>query len=83
MAQMLVKDLVEILLKVDQNLPVHKHHGGGEFKPIDIDYAGHWVGYGELMQSKNDPSYFASTKDSIWKKVRKQFRAPFKAVVFW
>lgn len=83
MAQMLVKDLVEILLKVDQNLPVHKRGSAGDFPPVDIEYAGHWLGYGELMQSKNDPSYFGSAKDSTWKKVRKQFRAPFKAVVFW
>lgn len=83
MAQMLVKDLIEILQKADPNLPIHRHKGGGEFAPVDIDYAGYWLGYETLMVSKNDPSYVARKSDPIWKRVRRQFSKPFKAVVFW
>lgn len=83
MSQMRVKDLVEILLKVDQELPLHKRGAAGDFAPVDSEYVGYWLNYGELMQSKNDSTYFAMTNDRVWKDHKAEFETPFKAVVIW
>lgn len=83
MAEMCVRDLVEILLKVDQNLPLHKRGSAGDFPPVDSDYIGHWLNYDQLMKSKNDPKYFARTEDAVWKNHKDEFGEEFKAVVIW
>lgn len=85
MTTMRVKDLIEILQTIDPELPIHKHSGGGEFEAIAIDYAGHWINYGSLMQSKNAPTFFTKADDEIFNEgVRRHgFGEKFKAVIVW
>jgi len=82
MANMRVKDLIEILRTVDPNLPVHRRGSAGDYEPVNLNTAGYWLRYEELMQSKNDPSYYGRVNDPTWKTHKDQFREPFKAVVF-
>jgi hypothetical protein len=79
--KMCVRDLIEILQKVDQDLPLYKMDHSGFFSPVDSDYAGHWLNYAQLVQSKNNDTLFIKVSDSLVMHHRDNFGEEFKAVV--
>lgn len=80
MATMTVKDLIASLQELDPDLPIHKYNNNG-MPAIDTDYAGYTFQLLDLMQSKNDPTYFSRTDDWIWNDQKDHFNPPFKACV--
>jgi hypothetical protein len=81
MTTMKVKGLIEALKELDPELPIHSYDGCNGMMPIDVEYAGYKFKLLDLMQSNNDPSYYAVINDPTWKNMKDQFGEPFKAVV--
>lgn len=79
MATMTVRDLIESLFELDLDMPIHKWSNIG-MDPIDIDQAGYTFQKLQLMQSKNDPNFYAGADDPIFKKMKGEFEDPFWAV---
>lgn len=78
--------LIEMLQTVDPDTPVHFHGGGGEFPRMiqDPDNKNPYrkmFGYIELAQHKKDDTFFVTTSDSFYKKIKRNCRKPFKALV--
>ncbi|AUZ95287.1 hypothetical protein FDI40_gp528 [Agrobacterium phage Atu_ph07] len=78
--------LIEMLQTIDPDTPVHFHHGGGDFPrmiqdPENKHPYSKMFGYIELAQSKSDESFFVTTSDSFYKKIKKNCHKPFKALV--
>lgn len=80
MQVMKVKDLLEILQTLDPELPIHRCRNG-EYPPVDIEYAGYSFRYEQIMQGKNDQSYFARANDPMWQNKLDSFTSAFKAVI--
>ncbi len=86
MKELKVKDVVEGLLKLDQEMPFFYHTSGGEFLPFleetpDNPYL-KTFGLVELAEAKNEP-FFVMTKDTFYKKNKESFKKPFNAVAVY
>lgn len=87
MEELTVGKLIEMLQTLDTETKVHYHRGGGEFPPIvqnpeNKDPYSKQFGLIELAKFDSlDEDYYATTSDDFYKKNKKQYGKPFKALV--
>lgn len=87
MEELTVGKLIEMLQTLDPETKVHYHRGGGEFPamiqdPENRDPYSKQFGLINLAKFNSfDEEYYATTKDDFYKRNKKQFGKPFKALV--